>query len=84
MKKHRVAPELKAQIMGRIRNDGISVTQAASEHGISEKTIYGWVAKKVEGGTSLSEVIRLKKENRALLELVGEITLKLSESQKKN
>lgn len=84
MKKHRVAPEQKAQIINRIKNDGVSVVQAAKDHGISEATIYGWIAKKVEGQPSLSEVIRLKKENRQLLELVGEITLKLSETQKKN
>jgi len=84
MKKHRVAPELKAQIINRIKNEGVTVAQAAQDHGISENTIYGWIAKKVEGGSSFSEVIRLKKENRQLLELVGEITLKLSESKKKN
>ena len=82
MKKHRVAPELKAQIINRIKNDGISVVQAAKDHGISEATIYGWIAKKVEGQPSLSEIIRLKKENRQLLELVGEITLKLSDTFK--
>jgi len=84
MKKHRTAPELKAQIINRIKNDGVSVVQAAKDHGVSENTIYGWIAKRVEGQPSLSEIIRLRKENRQLLELVGEITLKLSETQKKN
>jgi len=84
MKKHRIAPELKAQIINRIKNDGISVVDAARDHGISENTIYGWIAKKVEGQPSVSEIVRLKKENRELLMLVGEMTLKLSEAQKKN
>ena len=70
--------------MNRIKNDGVSVIDAAKEHGISENTIYGWIAKKVDGNPSLSEIVKLKKENRQLLELVGEITLKLSETQKKN
>jgi len=83
MKKHRTAPEVKEQIINRIKNDGISVMQAAKDHGISEATIYTWIAKKVEGQPSFSELIRLKKENAQLLQLVGEITLKLSESQKK-
>jgi len=83
MKKHRIAPDLKEQIINRIKNDGVSVVQAAKEHGISEATIYGWISKKVEGQPTLSEIIRLKKENEQLLKLVGEITLKLSESQKK-
>ena len=83
MKKHRTAPEVKEQIINRIKNEGVTVVQAAKDHGISEATIYGWIAKKVDGQPSLSEVIKLKKENRQLLELVGEITLKLSETQKK-
>lgn len=84
MTKHRIAPEMKAQIISRIKNDGIPVIQAATDHGVSENTIYGWIAKKVEGQPSVSEIVRLKKENRELLMLVGEITLKLSEAQKKN
>lgn len=83
MKKHRIAPEVKEQIINRIKNDGISVAQAAKEHGISDVTIYSWISKKVEGQPTLSEIIRLRKENEQLLKLVGEITLKLSESQKK-
>jgi transposase-like protein len=84
MKKHRIAPELKEQIINRIKNDGISVAQAAKDHGLHETTIYGWIAHKVEGAPSLSEFLRLKKENRQLLELIGEMTLKLSDAQKKN
>lgn len=84
MKKHRIAPELKAQIISRIKNEGIIVVQAATDHGISENTIYGWIAKKVEGQPTFSELIRLRKENRELFQLVGEMTLKLSEAQKKN
>ena len=83
MKKHSIAPELKEQIINRIKNEGVSVTQAAQDHGIAEGTIYAWIAKKVEGQPTLGEIIRLKKENEQLLKLVGEITLKLSESQKK-
>lgn len=83
MKKHRIAPEVKEQIINRIKNDGVTVLQAAKEHGISENTIYGWIAKKTEGQPTLSEIIKLKRENAQLLQLVGEITLKLSETQKK-
>ena len=82
MTKHRIAPEVKEQIINRIKNDGITVVQAAQEHGISEGTIYAWIAKKVDG-VSYSEIIKLKRENAQLLQLVGEITLKLSENQKK-
>ncbi len=83
MKRHKIAPDLKEQIINRIKNDGITVIQAAKEHGVSEGTIYTWLAKKVDGNPSLSEIVKLKKENAQLFQLIGEITLKLSETQKK-
>ena len=83
MKKYRTAPDMKEQIINRIKNDGISVVEAAKDHGISENTIYGWIAKKTDGQPTLSEIIKLKKENSQLLQLVGEMTLKLSDTQKK-
>ena len=48
-KQHRVAPDVKEQIINRIKNDGVTVAQASKEHGISENTIYGWIAKNVDG-----------------------------------
>jgi transposase-like protein len=84
MKKHRIAPEVKEQIINRIKNDGVSVSEAAKDHGISDQTIYGWIAKKVDGQPTLSEFLKLKRENAQLLTLIGEMTLKLSETQKKN
>lgn len=84
MKKHKVALEVKEQIINRIKNEGVSVSDAAKDHGISENTIYTWISRKIESQPTIGEIIRLKKENRQLLELVGEITLKLSETQKKN
>ena len=83
MKRHKIAPELKEQIINRIKNDGITVVQAAKDHGVLEGTIYAWIAKKTHVQPNLSEFIRLKRENAQLLQLVGEITLKLSETQKK-
>lgn len=83
MKKHKVAPEVKEQIINRIKNEGVSVVQAAQEHGVKENTIYTWIARKTEGNPSLAEIIKLKRENAQLFQLVGEITLKLSETQKK-
>lgn len=83
MKKHRIAGDVKEQIINRIKNEGVSVVDAAKDHGISENTIYGWIAKKTEGQPTLSEIIKLKRENTQLLQLVGEMTLKLSDTQKK-
>ena len=83
MKKHRIAKDVKEQIINRIKNEGVSVVDAAKDHGVSENTIYGWIAKKTEGQPTISEIIKLKRENAQLLQLVGEFTLKLSDTQKK-
>lgn len=82
-KQYRVAPEVKTQIINRIKNEGVSVAEAAKDHGVSEASIYTWLGKKAEGGPSILEIVRLKKENAQLFQLVGEMTLKLSETQKK-
>lgn len=83
MKKHRIAPEVKEQIINRIKNEGVSVATAAKDHGVSEQTIYAWIGAKAEGGPSVMEIAKLRRENDELLKLVGLLTLKLNESQKK-
>ena len=83
-KTYRISKDVKEQILKRVRDEGIPVSQAAKEHGISDATIYTWLTKGASGNPSWSEVAKLKKENKALLELVGEVTMKLSTAQKKN
>jgi transposase-like protein len=83
-KLHRTPPDVKADIIRRIKEEGITVAQAAKDHGIHETTIYGWIGAGAQGAPSWSEFIKLQKQNRELLALVGEITLQLSVTQKKN
>ena len=83
MKKYKVAPDVREQIITRIREGSVTVQQAAKEHGVHETTVYGWLGTKVDGTPSILEFAKLKRERDELLRLVGEITLKLSESQKK-
>jgi len=83
MKTHKIAPEVKEQIINRIKNDGVTVAQASKDHGVSEVSIYSWITKKIEGQPTIAENIKLKKEVDQLYKLVGEMTLKISETQKK-
>ena len=83
MKKgHRVSREVKEQILNRIKNEGVPVGIAAKDHGISEQTIYNWLGLEADRPT-YGELARLRKENMGLKLLIGEMTLKLSEAQKK-
>ncbi len=84
MKKHRVSAEVKADIIKRAKEDSVPIKQIAEEHGITDSAIYKWLGKGIEGPPSFGELSRLQKQNRELLQIVGEMTLKLSEAQKKN
>jgi transposase-like protein len=84
MKKgYKVSKEIKDQIINRIKNDGVSVTQAAEDHGLSYRTIYGWLSKGSTGAPTWNELNKLKKEKVELLRIVGELTINLSNAQKK-
>lgn len=81
--KFKVSPEVKQQILKRIKEEGVSVAQAAEEHGLSTQTIYGWIAKGVTAPPSVLELSRLKRENQTLHEIIGRLTVKLSLAEKK-
>lgn len=83
-KTHRIAPEVREQILKRIKEEGVPVSVAAKDAGIADATIYHWLGKGVKGMPTLGELVRLKRQNEELLALVGELTLKASQSQKKN
>lgn len=83
-KSYRVAPEVREQILKRIKEEGVSVSQAAKEHGVSEAAVYRWLGRGLKNAPSIGEFVRLKRQNEELLALVGELTLKESRSQKKN
>jgi len=83
-KGYRVPQEIKADIIRRVKEEGVSVAQAAKDHGIHEGTIYHWLGAGAAGSPSWSEVIRLQKQNRELFEVVGELTVQLSAAKKKN
>jgi len=80
---YRISKEIKEQILGRIKNDGVSVSEAAEDHGVSVQTIYKWLGATARSSVSLLEHNKLKKENERLKQLLGEITLKLSFGEKR-
>lgn len=79
-----VSADVKQQILKRIKNEGIPIAQVAQEHGISDKTIYGWLSKGLKGQPTWMEVAKLKKESRALKELLGRVMYERDVAQKKS
>jgi transposase-like protein len=82
-KKYRISKEVKDQTISRIKNDGVSVSQAAEDAGISTVTIYSWLGTRAKGVISLLEHNKIKKENRELKEIIGELTIRMSTEAKK-
>lgn len=80
---HRISKEIKEQILGRIKNDGVSVAQAGEDHGVSAKTIYTWLGTNTKDVVSILTYNKLKKENDQLKQIIGELTIKLSTETKK-
>lgn len=83
MKKYKIAKEVREQILNRVKNDGVSVTDAAKDHGVNPTTVYEWLKEGAESIVSPLEVAKLRKENLELKLLVAELSLKVSEAQKK-
>lgn len=77
----RIAQEIKDQILARAK-EGIPVAQLSNEHGISDKSIYTWIAKNSVQSPGVLQIAKLKREKEDLLKLVGELTFKLKRGEK--
>jgi len=82
-KQFKISKEIKEQILKRIKDEGVSVSKAAEEHGLHTSTIYAWLSKGIKAQPSCKDYFKLQKERKELLALVGELTIKLSQTQKK-
>lgn len=76
-------PEVKAEIVGKIRNEGMSVSEASTTYGISSKSIYYWLREGVVDGNRnlILENNKLKKENEQLYKLLGRATAEMQKSK---
>lgn len=78
----RIPREIKEQILRRIKDEGITATQAAKEHGVHLKTVYGWLGGTTRKINPLLEINKLKRENKELYELIGKVTVELQNQKK--
>lgn len=79
----RIAPELREQILNRIRTEGISAAQAAKEHGISAPTVYAWLQRSAVIPSNILQINKLRRENEELKRILGQVML-MNERSKKN
>jgi len=77
-----VSSEVKEEILEKIRS-GVPVSKISEQYGISGKTVYNWLRKTVDEPVNLRELQRLRKENAALKEIIGELTIEKEMIKKK-
>lgn len=78
-----VPKDIKDQILERVRSGALPVSQIAAEHGISPRTIYGWISKGIGGvDRDALALLRLKRENKELKELLGALLLQIERGKK--
>jgi transposase-like protein len=81
---HVIPKEKKEQILHRVKNEGVSVPQAAKDAGISDATIYTWLGRTAKGQQNNTEVLRLKRELQGAYEVIGKLTTEIQAFKKKN
>jgi transposase-like protein len=75
--------DLKQEIVNKIKSEGITATEGASRYGVGVKSIYRWLANGVGGVSSqILETNKLKRENRQLKEIIGQLTFDKKKGEK--
>ena len=79
-----IDPQLKAEIVKKIRDEGLKVSEASSLYSISAKSIYVWLREGVVDGNRnlILENNRLKKELEIAYRLLGRATAEMSRPKK--
>lgn len=78
-----VDPSRKAEIVAKIRDEGMRVTDVATQYDVSSKSIYTWLREGVVDGNRnlILENNKLKKENEQLYKLLGRATAEMQKSK---
>lgn len=77
-------PTIKSTIITKVRDEGMSVSEASAQYDVNSKTIYRWLKEGVVNGNAnlILENNRLRKENEQLYNLLGRATAENKRSKK--
>lgn len=78
----RIDPEIKKEILRKMKEEGAAAKDLSIQYGCKVNTIYSWLSPEQNGGISLLEINRLKKENQYLTEMIGLLTIANAKQKK--
>jgi transposase len=76
-------PEVKTEIIRKIRHEGLSVSEASASYSVSSKSIYRWLQEGVVDGNRnlILENNKLKKELEIAYRIIGRFTAQSQRSK---
>lgn len=77
-----ISRDIRDQVLARVREGKDTVIEIAGQHGLKVNTVYGWLSRSVAGGSPLLQTARLKKENRYLKQIIGNLVLDMERGKK--
>jgi transposase-like protein len=78
-----ISKDIREQVLARVKEGKEKVSIIAEQHGISSKTVYGWLSNGVDGGNrDWLANNRLRKENLQLKQMIGELMLEKKREKK--
>jgi len=67
--------EQRKTVLQRVKENGEKVSDLAKEYGINPKVIYHLLGSQTQGASLYLELAKLKKENEALLKIIGQLVV---------
>jgi len=77
-----ISKEIREEIIAKVK-EGQKVLSLASQYGISDKTIYQWLARLATPQITWVKYNRLRKENEELKRIIGMMALDIEQGKKR-
>ena len=73
----------KKEIIYRVTDNGEKVSELSKEYGVVSKTIYNLLGRKANQSSAVLELSKLRRENEALLSIIGSLVAESKLGKKK-
>lgn len=81
--KNPICPEIKAEILTKIRLGEMNVSEASRAYAVAKSTIFNWINRGNEPSVvGKPEYQRLQNKNKELYEIIGELTAEINAMKK--